>query len=252
MNDRVRGKVALVTGGGSGIGASICELLASQGATVVVTDKDLASAERVIKTLGNQSIELELDVSSEAHWQYTQDLLNDRYGRLDILVNNAGVLALGDAEDTDLKKYRWANAIMSEGVFLGAKYMMPLMRQSGSASIVNISSTAALAGYAGFIAYSAAKGAVRSMTKAIAIAAQDRGDKIRCNSVHPGDIETPMQQVYEQRQAMNVDIGVLPKGSLGAPTDVASMVLFLASDESRFITAGEFIVDNGATARPAW
>lgn len=252
MSDRVHGKIALVTGGGSGIGASICELLDLEGARIVVTDRDLTRAQSVQNTLSNEAVALELDVSSETHWKYTQELLKDRYGRLDILVNNAGVLALGDVEDTDLEKYRWANAIMSEGVFLGTKYMMPLLRHADSASIVNISSTAAIAGYAGFISYSAAKGAVLSMTKAIAIAAQDRGDKIRCNSVHPGDIETPMQQVYEQRQAKNVDIGVLPKGALGAPIDVASMVLFLASDESRFITAGEFVVDNGATARPAW
>ena len=141
---------------------------------------------------------------------------------------------------------------MSEGVFLGAKYMMPLLRRADSGSIINISSTAALVGYPGFISYCAAKGAVRSMTKAIAIAAQDRGDKIRCNSVHPGDIETPMQQAFEHREAIEIPRGVLPKGALGAPQDVASMVLFLASEESRFITASEFVVDNGATARPAW
>lgn len=252
MNDRVQGKIALVTGGGSGIGASICELLDHEGATIVVTDIALSTARRVSESLSPKAMALELDVSSETQWCRVNEQLQDCFGRLDILVNNAGVLALGDAEDTDLERFRWANAIMNEGVFLGTKHMMPLLRQADSASIINISSTAALAGYAGFISYAAAKGAVLSMTKAIAVAAQDKGDKIRCNSVHPGDIETPMQQAYEKRELIWVPGGVLPKGALGAPQDVASMVLFLASDESRFITAAEFVVDNGATARPAW
>jgi len=252
MGDRVREKVAVVTGGGSGIGSVICNVLSKEGASVIVTDVDLPSANIVAKSIGGDATAFTLDVSSEENWDSLNDYIYSRYGKLDILVNNAGVLALGDSEDTDLKLYRWANAIMSEGVFLGAKYMMPLLRKAKSGSIINISSTAALVGYSGFISYCAAKGAVRSMTKAIAIAAQDRGDKIRCNSVHPGDIETPMQQAFEQREAIAIPRGVLPKGALGAPVDVASMVLFLASEESRFITAAEFVVDNGATARPAW
>lgn len=252
MGDRVSGKIALITGSGSGIGASICELLHSEGATTIATDIDVSSAIRFAQSLAPDMDALELDVSSELHWRAVFDFIQAKYGKLDILVNNAGVLAPGDAEDTDLKLYRWANSIMSEGVFLGVKYMMPLLRMADSGSIVNISSTAALSGYPGFISYCAAKGAVRSMTKAIAVAAQDRGDKIRCNSVHPGDIETPMQQAYDGRDANPVPSGILPKGQVGAPEDVAAMVLFLASDEARFITAGEFVVDNGATARPAW
>lgn len=252
MGDRVRGKIALVTGSGSGIGSSICELLNSEGAVTIATDIDISSAIRVAQSRDPHMDVLELDVSSEHHWRAIFEFIQGKYGKLDILVNNAGVLAPGDAEDTDLELYRWANTIMSEGVFLGVKHMMPLLRMADSGSIVNISSTAALSGYAGFISYCAAKGAVRSMTKAIAVAAQDRGDKIRCNSVHPGDIETPMQQAYDGRGAKPVSSGFLPKGQLGAPEDVAAMVLFLASDDARFITAGEFVVDNGATARPAW
>lgn len=252
MGNRVKDKIALVTGGGSGIGSSICQLLSSEGAIVIVTDRDVGPARQIAKACPSPAEALELDVASELHWRTVSDHASRRFGKIDILVNNAGVLALGDAEDTDLDLFRWANAIMNEGVFLGVKHMMPLLRQAQSGSIVNISSTAALAGYAGFIAYCAAKGAVRSITKAIAIAAQDRGDAIRCNSIHPGDIETPMQQAFEQRNAMDIASGVLPKGALGAPIDVASMVLFLASDESRFVTAAEFVVDNGATARSAW
>lgn len=252
MSVRLEGRIALVTGGASGIGASVCEAFAREGASIVVADRNIEQASALAARLPMQPMAIEIDVASEDDWRRVTDEVRRTYGRLDILVNNAGVLAPGDAEDTELALFRWANAIMSEGVFLGCKYMMPLLRRASSGSIINISSTAALRGYPGFIAYSAAKGAVRSMTKAIAVAAQDRGDKIRCNSVHPGDIETPMQQAYDGRSAESVPSGVLPKGQVGAPEDVAAMVLFLASDEARFITAGEFVVDNGLTARPAW
>lgn len=252
MNNRVQGKISLITGGGSGIGSCICEFLNREGATVVVTDSDLFAAQAMAKSLTSKAFALKLDVASELDWRQAAEFLQDTFGHLDILVNNAGVLALGDAEDTDLDHFRWANSIMNEGVFLGVKYLMPLLREAVSGSIVNISSTSALSGYSGFIAYAAAKGAVRSMTRAIAVRAQDQGDRIRCNSVFPGEIETPMQQAYDKREARAVLTGVLPKGAVGAPEDVAAMVLFLASDEARFITAGEFVVDNGATARPAW
>ena len=204
MSGRLEGKIALVTGGASGIGAGICEMMAGEGATVIVTDRAMARAQALAWTLPNDAIAIELDVASEDAWVRTGEFVGRDYGHLDVLVNNAGVLAPGDAEDTDTALFRWANAIMSEGVFLGCKHMMPLMRKANSGSIINISSTAALTGYAGFIAYSAAKGAVLSMTKAIAVAAQDRGDKIRCNSVHPGDIETPMQQAHDGRGAKPV------------------------------------------------
>jgi 3(or 17)beta-hydroxysteroid dehydrogenase len=252
MSARLEGRIALVTGGASGIGASVCEALAREGASIIVADRNIEQASALAARLPMQPMAIEIDVASEDDWRQVTDEVRRTYGRLDILINNAGVLAPGDAEDTELSFFRWANAIMSEGVFLGCKYMMPLLRRASSGSIINISSTAALRGYPGFIAYSAAKGAVRSMTKAIAMAAQDRGDKIRCNSVHPGDIETPMQQAYDGRNALPVPTGVLPKGQVGAPEDVAAMVLFLASDDARYITAGEFVVDNGATARPAW
>lgn len=252
MSVRLEGRIALVTGGASGIGASVCEALAREGASIIVADRNIEQASALAARLPMQPMALEIDVASEDDWRRVTEEVRRTYGRLDILINNAGVLAPGDAEDTELSLFRWANAIMSEGVFLGCKYMMPLLRRASSGSIINISSTAALRGYPGFIAYSAAKGAVRSMTKAIAVAAQDRGDKIRCNSVHPGDIETPMQQAYDGRDAKPVPGGVLPTGQVGAPEDVAAMVLFLASDDARYVTAGEFVVDNGATARPAW
>lgn len=250
MAGRVAGKVALVTGGGSGLGRADCEALAREGATVIVTDVALEPAQRVADAINGTA--MALDVASEEQWIATIRAIEERFGRLDILVNNAGVVLCADVEGTTLEQFRFVNAVMTEGVFLGCKYAIPLMQRGGGGSIVNMSSTGALLGYPIFLAYSAAKGAVRSMTKSIAVMCQEKGYRIRCNSVHPGAIETPMVQEAEGRagQAQDVPAGVLPAGAKGAPQDVAEMVLFLASDESRFVTGAEFVVDNGLTIRP--
>jgi 3(or 17)beta-hydroxysteroid dehydrogenase len=247
---RVQGKVALVTGGGSGLGAADCELLAAEGATVIVTDVKLAAAEAVADRIGG--IAMALDVASETQWQEVIAAIDARFGRLDVLVNNAGVVVVADLEQTSLEQFRWVNAIMSEGVFLGCKYAIPLMNKGGGGSIINMSSTGALLGYPVFLAYAAAKGAVRSMTKSIAVMCQEKGFKIRVNSVHPGAIETPMVQQASGRpgEEQTVPEGVLPAGAVGHPKDVANMVLYLASDESRFVTGAELVIDNGLTIRP--
>lgn len=249
---RVEGKVALVTGGGSGLGAADCEALAAEGAKVVVTDVKLDTAQAVADRIGNGAIAMQLDVASEEAWIATMKAIEDKFGRLDILVNNAGVVLSADIEDTSLEKYRWVNSIMNDGVFLGCKYAIPLMNRNDGGSIINMSSTGALLGYPIFLAYSAAKGAVRSLTKSVAVMCQMKGYKIRCNSVHPGAIETPMVQEAEGRlgKPNAIPEGVLPPDSAGAPKDVAAMVLFLASDESRFITGAELVIDNGLTIRP--
>lgn len=250
MTGRVAGKVALVTGGGSGLGKADCEALAREGAVVIVTDVRLEPAQKVADAIGG--VAMALDVASEEQWIATIRAVEDRFGRLDILVNNAGVVLSADVEGTTLDQFRFVNAVMSEGVFLGCKYAIPLMNRGGGGSIINMSSTGALLGYPIFFAYSAAKGAVRSMTKSIAVMCQEKGYKIRCNSVHPGAIETPMVQEAEGRPGdeQAVPEGVLPAGSKGAPADIAAMVLFLASDESRFVTGAEFVVDNAVTIRP--
>ena len=249
---RVSGKVALVTGGGSGLGAADCKVLAREGATVIVTDVAVDAAQRIADGIGNGAVAMTLDVASEAAWKDALAAIEEQFGRLDILVNNAGVVLVADIEETTLERFRWANAVMSEGVFLGCKYAIPLMNKNDGGSIINMSSTGALLGYPVFFAYSAAKGAVRSMTKSIAIMCQTKGYKIRCNSVHPGAIETPMVQQAEGRVGTEeaVPQGVLPAGAKGAPEDVANMVLYLASDESRFVNGAELVIDNGITIQP--
>jgi 3(or 17)beta-hydroxysteroid dehydrogenase len=249
---RVKGKVALVTGGGSGLGKADCEVLAQEGAIVVVTDIKLDAARQVANAIGGGAVALALDVASESSWIVTIKAIEERFGQLDILVNNAGVVLSADVEETTLEQYRWVNSVMSEGVFLGCKHAIGLMKNNGGGSIINISSTGALLGYPIFFAYSAAKGAVRAMTKSVAVMCQEKGYNIRCNSVHPGSIETPMVQQAEGRTGIEQHIpdGVLRPGQCGAPKDVAAMVLFLASDESRFVTGSEFVVDNGVTVRP--
>jgi 3(or 17)beta-hydroxysteroid dehydrogenase len=249
---RVEGKVAMVTGGGSGLGKADCLLLAAEGAKVVVSDIDFASAQAVASEIGPSAIAIEHDVTSEEGWKNALSAAQNAFGGLHILVNNAGVVVLADPEETTLDQFRKANAVMSEGVFLGCKYAMPIMAQSGGGSIINMSSTASHLGYPIFFAYTAAKGAVRAMTKSIAVHCQAQGYGIRCNSVHPAAIETPMIQFAEGRagQENKIPDGVLPAGAAGAPKDVASLVLYLASDESRFVNGAEILIDNALVISP--
>lgn len=247
---RVQDKIALVTGGASGLGKADAKMLAAEGARVIITDLDPKGA-AVAEEIGHGCLFLQHDVCDEARWQEVLDAVKRQFGGLDILVNNAGIVAMADPEQTTLAEFRKVNAVMSEGVFLGCKYAIPLMRQSGGGSIVNMSSVASHLGYPIFFAYSAAKGAVRAMTKSIAVHCQAHDMKIRCNSIHAGAIETPMVQQAEGRAGMSKDIpkGVLPADAVGAPEDVAYMVTYLASDESRFVTGAEFIIDNGLLVR---
>jgi 3(or 17)beta-hydroxysteroid dehydrogenase len=250
---RVEGKVALVTGGGSGLGAADCRKLAAEGARVLVCDIDFAAAERVAGSIGEAAAAFRHDVSSETEWQAALAEVEQRFGGLHILVNNAGIVVVADPEETTLEQFRKVQAVMNEGVFLGCKYGIPLMARSGGGSIINMSSTASHLGYPPFFAYAAAKGAVRSLTKAVAMHCQQKGYRIRCNSVHPGSIETPMVQGAMGRpgEEQEVPHGVLPAGAIGHPDDVANMVLYLASDEARFVTGAEFVIDNGLTVTPA-
>ena len=253
---RVDGLVALVTGAASGLGLADCQRLAEEGATVVLTDINAEAGAAAAARIGGSAMFLRHDVSDEADWVDVIAEVDRRFGRLDVLVNNAGVVVTATPEETTLQQFRLVNSILAEGVFLGCKHAIPVMAKNKTGghggSIINISSVASHLGYSMYFAYAAAKGAVRAMTKSVAMHCQEKGYGIRCNSIHPAGIETPMIQVASGRTGdlLSIPEGPLPPDSLGAPSDVANLVLYLASSESRFITGSEFIVDNGLTVRP--
>ena len=244
---RVDGKVALITGAAQGLGLADAKVLAREGATVVMTDiQDVAgeAAAAAIRESGGKASYAHHDASSEASWQEVIQSIRNEHGRLDVLVNNAGFVQMGDPEQCTLESFQRHNTVMNEGVFLGCKHALPLMSESGGGSIINMSSTASHLGYPIYIAYSAAKGAVRSMSKAVAVHCQMNGYKIRVNSLHPGAIDTPMIDQTTSELGIENKEDLSPVVGLGAPEDVANVVLFLASDESRFVNGTEIIIDN--------
>ncbi len=243
---RVEGKVALITGAASGLGAADAEVLAREGATVVLTDIDEGAGEAAaesIRKAGGKATFLVQDAANEERWQQVIATIRKEHGQLDVLVNNAGIVIMGSPEDCSLDDFRKQNAVMSEGVFLGCKHALPLMHESGGGSIINMSSIASHLGYPIFFAYSAAKGAVRAMSKAIAVHCQMNGYNIRVNSLHPGAIDTPMVDQTSSELGIENKEDLSPVG-LGKPEDVANVVLFLASDESRFVNGTEILIDN--------
>jgi 3(or 17)beta-hydroxysteroid dehydrogenase len=243
---RVDGKVALITGAASGLGCADAEVLAREGATVVLTDIDEDAGEAAAESIrgaGGNATFMPLDVADEEQWQQVIAHIRSEHGRLDVLVNNAGLAIVGTPEDCSLEIFRKQNAVMSEGVFLGCKHALPLMHESGGGSIINMSSIASHLGYPIYFAYSAAKGAVRAMSKAIAVHCQMNGYEIRVNSLHPGAIDTAMIDQMISDLGLDNKENLSPVG-LGQPEDVANVVLFLASDESRFVNGTEILIDN--------
>ena len=248
---RVDGKVALVTGAAQGLGKADAETLGREGAKVVVTyvnDADGGPVADAISASGGDAVFLHHDVADESSWLQAIATTKETYGRLDILVNNAGLVIVESPEDCTLETFRTQNAVMSEGVFLGCKHAMPLMAEGGGGSIINMSSLASHLGYPIFFAYSAAKGAVRAMTKSIAVHCQVAGYNIRVNSIHPGAIDTPMIDMTSKILGLENKSDLSPVG-LGSPQDVANVVLFLASDESRFVNGTEIVLDNALSVQ---
>ena len=262
MTGRVAGKVALVTGGSSGIGRGCAEVLAAEGATVVVTDvQDDRGAETVaaVTAAGGRAEYLRHDVTDEAAWEGVIGQVKARHGRLDILVNNAGIAVSGSVLEMSLADWRRQTAVNLDGVFLGVKHAIPLMRASGDGgSIINMSSVAGLKGSAILAGYCATKGGVRLFTKAVAMDCANAKDGIRVNSVHPGLIETPiwMSIMNPTNPGANAppDLDAMsalsvPLGVKGLPLDIANGVLWLASDESRYVTGAELVIDGGLSVR---
>jgi NAD(P)-dependent dehydrogenase (short-subunit alcohol dehydrogenase family) len=254
--DRVAGKVAIVTGGASGIGKATASLLAKEGAKVVIADLNEADGKKAVEEIkreGGKALFLKLDVTSEKDWSEVIEKTLAEFGRLDIMVNNAGVLFAKAIEDTPLEQWRWLMSVNLDGVFLGTKYAIRAMKKSGGGSIINLSS---LAGIVGTVddtaAYCASKGAVRLFSKAAALECSKAGHNynIRVNSVHPGLIETPLSEPLLKDAAMRKSIESRhPIGHVGRPIDIAYAILYLASDESRFTTGAEMVVDGGWTAQ---
>jgi NAD(P)-dependent dehydrogenase (short-subunit alcohol dehydrogenase family) len=259
---RVEGKVALVTGGSSGIGRGCAELLAHEGATVVVTDVQDDKGPAVVAEItaaGGKAEYLHHDTTSEDDWIQVMAEIDRRHGRLDILVNNAGIAIASPSITTmTLADWKKQQAVNVEGVFLGAKHGLLLMRKTGNGgSIVNMSSVAGLKGSPTLAAYSATKGAVRLFTKAVALECAQAKDGVRVNSVHPGIIETPIWEAIVNRGAgINTppDLDAMstvavPIGVKGLPADIANGVLWLASEDSRYVTGAELVIDGGLSVR---
>jgi 3(or 17)beta-hydroxysteroid dehydrogenase len=250
---RVAGKVAIVTGAASGMGKADAELLAREGANVVVADLNETDGQAVADAIGEAAVFMRLDVTDEDNWKSVVSATVERFGRLDILVNNAGMIALGTIVDTDLASWRQINAVNSDGVFLGCKHAIPAMAETGGGSIINMSSVAAIHGQSFVAAYTASKGAVRALTKNIAMFCKEQKNGIRCNSVHPDGVKTPMvvKVATGKDTATREDIEKLGNATnMCEPEDVANLVLYLASDESRFVNGAEMLIDNASTITP--
>lgn len=248
--DRLKGKVALISGGARGQGAAEARLFVSEGARVVIgdvlDDQANATAQEInAKAGGRAAAAIHLDVTRAADWRAAVDACQREFGGLDILVNNAGIFNTTGLEETTEELWDSVVNINQKGVWLGMKFAVPAMRKRGGGSIVNISSVAGLTGSTGSTAYHGTKGAVRLLTKAAAV--QYGPEKIRVNSVHPGIIATQMIDIIPKEQRARFT-NVVPLRREGTAEDVAKVVLFLASDDSSYVTGAEFVVDGGLTA----
>ncbi|MBL4660792.1 MAG: glucose 1-dehydrogenase [Alcanivoracaceae bacterium] len=259
---RLNGKIALVTGAARGIGQAIAEMFAAQGATVIVTDINDSDGKNVAEKIGRNAEYLHLDVGIESDWQKVAKQIATNYDKLDILVNNAGITGFfecpgpHDPENLDLDSWHQVHQTNLDGVALGCKYAIGLMKSSTAASIVNISSRSGIVGIPGAVAYASSKAAVRNHTKSVALYCAEQGYKIRCNSIHPGAILTPMWDAMlgegeQRKQAIKAVAADVPLKTMGEADDVAFAAVFLASNESKYITGIELNIDGGILAGSA-
>jgi NAD(P)-dependent dehydrogenase (short-subunit alcohol dehydrogenase family) len=256
---RLKNKIALITGATGGIGSATAKKMAKEGATVIVTDLCPKQGKELIQELGNNSVYFDLDVSDEKAWQEITQKIKDQFGKIDILFNNAGVIGMSekcgpqDPEHASLESWHSVHRINLDGVFLGCKYGIQLMKQNGG-SIINMSSRSGLVGIPHAAAYASSKAAIRNHTKSVALWCAQQDYNIRCNSIHPAAILTPLwcPLLGKDREAAikSVENGI-PLGRMGTPEDVAGVVVFLASDESSYMTGSEIVLDGGILAGAA-
>ena len=247
---RLAGKVAIVTGGASGIGESTTRVFVREGAKVVIGDIDEARGNQLASDLGDDAVFQPVDVTSESAWESAVDVATSRWGRLDIVVNNAGMSGAKGrpvVEDVVLDDWNDVFAVNSTGVMLGTRAGIVAMRKTGGGSIINVSSIFGIVGSRAGAAYHASKGAARTFSKAAAV--QYAKDNIRVNSVHPGFTDTPMTlDIHSDPEIHEFRVGMTPLGRLGLPEDIANGILYLASDESSWVTGIELVIDGGETA----
>tara|TARA_R110002124_G_C8914284_1_gene510754 strand:- start:156 stop:935 length:780 start_codon:yes stop_codon:yes gene_type:complete len=245
---RVANKVALVTGGASGLGLASARRLAEEGATVVIADINRELGETAASELAGAQFEL-LDVSDEASWSALVDGIVAQHGRLDVLLNSAGIVRLASIEETTEEIWRLVNAVGTDGTFYGCKHALRVMKPAGRGSIINMCSTASIQGGPQIFAYAASKSAIRGITKSVAVLSAQSGYGVRCNSIHPGNMRTPMLQGVQDIVLENDPEAAQAMQNIwvGEPIDVANMVLFLASDESVAVNGAALVVDNTTT-----
>lgn len=250
---RLDGKIALITGAASGIGWATVELFAAEGAVVILADRAADKLAERAATLPERHRAVVLDVTSEAEWMRIMQEIEREFGRLDVLVNNAGIGYFRSIADTTFDEWRTILSVNLDSVFLGTKYALPLLTRSGKGSIINISSIRGQVAGPNVAAYSASKAGVRLFTKSTAIECAAAGNGIRANSVHPGVIETPMSaQALSNEQAptkLAQSVERIPVGRLGTASEIAAAIVFLASDESSYMTGSEITIDGGYTAQ---
>ena len=251
---RLEGKTALVTGAASGIGLQTSIRLAEEGARVMMTDINLEEGRQQAEKLGANATFLKLDITEEEEWISVLDETVKRFDRLDILVNSAGMVLIADVEQITLEDWRKVHAVNLDGTFLGCKHGVRIMKEFGAGSIINLSSVSGMIGGFNLAAYNSSKGAVRMLTKSVALHCARAGYGIRCNSIHPTFIETPMLESMirnspDPEKARQTLVRQVPLRRIGKPDDVANMIVYLASDESTFVTGTEMVIDGGVIAQ---
>ena len=249
---RVKGKIALITGGASGIGKAAAILLAEEGAQIIVSDINVKSANETANEIGNSAIAYEHDVTDEGSWKILLSKIKHKFGRINILVNCAGIAMIGNIEETTLEDWKNIHAVDLDSIFLGCKTALPIMVDNGPGSIINLSSISGIIAGHNLAAYNSAKAGVRHLTKSIALHCAKKKYDIRCNSVHPAFINTNMLDDIlpkgNREESLERLSRQVPLGRIGEVKDVAWAIVYLASEESKFMTGAEIVLDGGLSA----